>query len=854
MKIVLFLSALIAGLGWAPSNSLQAQTLTTVHGFTGANNGAFPVSGVTVVGGTIYGTAQNGGTWGGGVVFAVGTNGTGFTILHNFSNLTQNTNSDGFTPSGGLILAGSSLYGTTESGGAGGAGTVFRINLDGSGFATLHTFSAEDSTTGTNLDGANPDSSLILWGNTLYGTCDAAGTGGEGTVFAIKTDGTGFRNLYNFSPLKGGVNLDGAQPFGGLTLSGSTLFGGAQAGGAKGNGTVYSLNTDGSGFRNLHSFLGSSTDGKAAIGALIVSGATLYGTTSSSGSGRAGTIFAIKTDGSGYTNLYNFTALAGGINGDGASPYAGLALSGGLLYGTTGIGGSAGFGTVFAISTNGTGFATLHNFTGSEGHSPYAGLVLLGGSLFGTTQFGGTANTGSVFSIHVDGSDFATVYSFPSDPDGIFPQSELLLSGQTLYGSAAFGGTYGDGTIYKVNIDGSGFTTLHAFTNLDGASPIEHLTLSGSTLYGSTSQGGVGSGGVFAVNTDGTGFRNLHIFSALTTLANGLLTNADGANPYGGLVQSGNTLYGAASVGGYSGSGAIYSMNTDGSHFTNLYNFTALQNFETNSDGANPNGSLFLSGGVLYGTAGAGGAHGNGTVFKIKTDGTGFSVLHNFTATVGTTNTDGSQIYDGVILSGGVLYGNASAGGNFGNGTVFKVNTDGTGFAILHHFSAANGSFSTNADGTYPYATLMISGNTLYGTANSGGNFGAGTLFAVNNDGSGFTPLYQFTDGNDGGYPSADLILSSNILYGTCQNGGVAGVGTVFSFALPTPRLAIATAGANAILTWPNTSAGFSLRATPSLVPPVSWSPVWPAPGIVNGQNCVTNAINGPQLFYQLFQ
>src|SRR6267154_2705041 len=137
-----------------------------------------------------------------------------------------------------------------------------------------------------------------------------------------------------------------------------------------------------------------------------------------------------------------------------------------------------------------------------------------------------------------------------------------------------------------------------------------------------------------------------------------------------------------------------------------------------------------------------------------------FTNLYGFTG-----GNDGGAPYAGLILSGNTLYGTASGGGSSGNGTVFAVNTDGSGFTNLHGFTGGN-------DGGAPYAGLILSSNTLYGTASVGGSSGNGTVFAVNTDGSGFTNLHGFTGGDDGGIPTASLILSGNILYGTASAGG----------------------------------------------------------------------------------
>jgi len=134
-----------------------------------------------------------------------------------------------------------------------------------------------------------------------------------------------------------------------------------------------------------------------------MSGGTLYGTTVNGGSNHNGVVFAINTGSSGFEVLKTFSVMTNGINSDGANPQAGLALSGNMLYGTTFHGGTNAVGTVFAVNTSGTVFNNLHNFTGgNDGASPYAGVVLSGGSLYGTAYYGGSNNNGTVFMVSTD--------------------------------------------------------------------------------------------------------------------------------------------------------------------------------------------------------------------------------------------------------------------------------------------------------------------------------------------------------------------------------------------------------------------------------------------------------------------
>src|SRR5262249_47185205 len=158
-------------------------------------------------------------------------------------------------------------------------------------------------------------------------------------------------------------------------LSGQTLYGTTTNAGSGnfhvilGSGELFKVGTDGSGFTGLHGFppvfSGSNADGAMPNGSLVLSGTTLYGTAIAGGAGNSGTIFAVNTDGSGFTNLHNFAGAS-----DGANPYAGLLLAGGTLYGTAKNGGTSSDGALFAMSTNGTGFMTLRSFTGANGANP----------------------------------------------------------------------------------------------------------------------------------------------------------------------------------------------------------------------------------------------------------------------------------------------------------------------------------------------------------------------------------------------------------------------------------------------------------------------------------------------------
>jgi uncharacterized repeat protein (TIGR03803 family) len=200
------------------------------------------------------------------------------------------------------------------------------------------------------------------------------------------------------------------------------------------------------------------------------------------------------------------------------------------------------------------------------------------------------------------------------------------------------------------------------------------------------------------------------------------------------LILSGDTLYGTASGGGAGGNGVVFSLNTNGGNFTVLHNFTPMDTLTgTNTDGAMPFGGLVLTGNTLYGTTVAGGQSGRGSVFSVRTNGLSFTVLHHFTALdpITGTNTDGAAPYAAPTVLGAVVYGTASVGGAGANGTVYSVKTDGTQFTTLYSFTGLNSASSTNRDGARPIAGLVRVGNSLYGTTFSGGLGSAGTVFSL---------------------------------------------------------------------------------------------------------------------------
>jgi uncharacterized repeat protein (TIGR03803 family) len=288
----------------------------------------------------------------------------------------------------------------------------------------------------------------------------------------------------------------------------------------------------------------------------------------------------------------------------------------------------------------------------------------------------------------------------------------------------------------------------------------------------------------------------------------------------------------------------LFAISTNGTGFGNFYTFSLLDSGGRNSDGSSPQCRLVVSDNNVYGTAATGGNSGQGAVYCLNPGGSGWWYGCYYLAI-------GEYPQAGLVLSGNTLYGTCS-GPPFGSGgSVFAINTDESNPRLLHNFTGGN-------DGGKPLAGLILSGNFLFGTTFSGGSSGNGTVFKINTDGSGFTNLYSFSavsgtsaTNNDGANPQADLVLSGNTLYGTTSAGGTSGNGAVFSISLPVSQLTIIPAGETVLLIWPTNAVSFTLQSTTNLASPV-WEIVFPAPVVVNMNNVVTNGVSAVQKFYRL--
>jgi uncharacterized repeat protein (TIGR03803 family) len=357
-----------------------------------------------------------------------------------------------------------------------------------------------------------------------------------------------------------------------------------------------------------------------------------------------------------------FQVLRQFTNEDGAHPFCDLVRgSDGAHYGTTVTGNnSTDYDAIFKMNPDGSGFTVLMNFDSpTTGGNCWGGLLLgSDGALYGTTYYGGTGSAGTVFKINQDGTGFAVLKNFVAATTGGASYARLLEVDEVLYGTTYTGGNGNAGTVFKLNLDGSGFTVLKHFDNsTTGGHPTSGLILGpDGALYGAAFHGGSFlSGTIFKLNADGSSFSVLKHLNVSVT----------GGYPAARLLRgSDDELYGSTSEGGSLEVGTIFTIHPDGS------GFRVLKNLHRSTEGAFPSSGLIeADNGKLYGTTLNGGTYDRGTVFQMKMSGEGYRVLKRID-----NSTTGYFLYGGLMQgTDGALYGAAAYGGDEDFGTLFRV-------------------------------------------------------------------------------------------------------------------------------------------------------------------------------------
>ncbi len=729
------------------------------------------------------------------------------------------------------------LYGVSQSYGYHGAGAVYRVAKATGTVTLLHSFNVFGGL------GSYPGSGLTDLGNGfLYGTTQSGGTYGYGTIYRLEksTGALSFVHSFRNNTASG---REGYSPQGPLTLgSDGFLYGTTQWGGDANGGTVYRFDPATGSFGVLAAFSTSSGPYYTQDGVVDGNDGFLYGTTYYGGANGAGALFKVDRSTGAVTTLHSFSYVVVGTSNYHPQPNGVVDAGNGYLYGTTFYGGSVYYyGTVFKVSKATGAYSVVHNFDPpTTGYHVQAGLVGAGdGFLYGTTLYGGTGGGGVLFRIAIATDAVSVVHGFHQTGEGYYHASGLTVAGGQLIGAAQYGGPLQRGTVYAVNKT-TGATIVHASFGGEPISPQTGVVDGGNGfLYGTAQQGGAGYGVLYKV-AKATGARTvLHTFTP-TGGASSL-----GYYPYAGLVKdSGGLLYGLAAYGGLYGYGVLYRIDPATDSLSVLHAFpyaegyfhdatltigsdgllygsaqyggangygtvykvdrstgatTVLHSFAPVLSGGytyypNPGGVIDGGNGFVYGTTQQGGTYNCGTVYKVNSAlPASLTVLHSFNCSGG----DGRNPLVGLTDGGdGSLYGTTLYGGTYGYGTVFRLDKTAETLSIVHSFNNSN-----LRQGYYPYSRLLLGRDGhLYGTTLYGGTYGYGTVYVVDRTSGAFGIYHNFNrQAGEGHYPQGDVsqgVPPDTAFYGTTQQGGNRGGGVVYRFDSGVSDQAITVTGA----------------------------------------------------------
>jgi len=394
-------------------------------------------------------------------------------------------------------------------------------------------------------------------------------------------------------------------------------------------------------------------------------------------------------------------------------------------------------------------FKTIYNFAGgNDGEDPWAGVTAVKGKLYGTTVAGGAQDDGTVFSLDPGTGEETVLHSFCSQEnctDGASPEAGLIAENGILYGTTELGGGTGCGgngcgTIFSIDPTTGTEKVLYTFCSrancTDGQYPVADLIDVNATLYGTTMLGGIvsclgfGCGTVFSLDPATGTEKVIYTFCSRANCT-------DGGTPIANLIDVNGTLYGTTIQGGANchgryqvGCGTVFSLDPDTGAEAVLYSFCSRANC---ADGAGPFAGLIPLKGKLYGTTWEGGENEHGTVFSLAPATGKEKVVYDFCEEQGDLRAcpGGEVPYGWLIYSDGILYGTTYLGGialnsfNPGTGgTVFALDPSSGTETLLH-------SFGGGADGANPIAGLLDVKGTVWGTTQSGGAHGYGTIFSL---------------------------------------------------------------------------------------------------------------------------
>jgi uncharacterized repeat protein (TIGR03803 family) len=640
-----------------------------------------------------------------------------------------------------LVFSQGTIWGTQQSGGASGGGTLFKANFDGTSYQKIKDF-------GIDVSGNNPFSRLVAGpsptlNDKLYATTASGGVYGAGVIFQYDPSNDHYTKVYDFN------GQNGKRPMGAMALFNNKFYGVTFYGGATSSGVIFSFDPS-SGTYTKEADFNSSMTGANPNGYLTLLNNKFYGTTSSGGSNNAGVLFEFdptQSAGSNLVNKYDFPAWS--------LPKSELVVYGGLIYGVTSAGGVNNMGTIFEFNpaaSVGSNFTKKVDFDATTGSSPNTGMTLVSSSLYGTTSVGGDNAVGTIFE-YVPGASTITVkVDAPVPPFGEASMTgTMLYANNLLYGNNGYAmftfdpsqsGTASYNTVFtydyaSMGIDAQGGFTLGSNGKMYGLTWLGGLAMAGTILKYDPSQ---------AVNN---GVNPIPVVPFDTS---------SGSFSPQELVSYNGKLYGHTYKGDKN-RGTIFEYDPSNGALVDTGFGSLTQSYVSSAP--------TLANGKFYGAIG-------NRVYEYD------PAAHTITD---------KQVSNGLYLQGftlannGLLYGLTMYGGANNSGYIAEYDPSSNTMTKKLDFES---SYANSYVGEF----VLASNGYLYSASNKGGANGKGYLIEYVPGSSTVTKRYDFQTGTDSyDMPGLSSCTANGKLYGIRPSGGVNSAGSIFEYTLPTNAL-----------------------------------------------------------------
>ncbi len=466
------------------------------------------------------------------------------------------------------------------------------------------------------------------------------------------------------------------------------------------------------------------------------------------------------------------------------------------FWGTTAYGGTGNAGVIFSMKSDGTGYQARHNFfVDKPGNGPLFAPAILNDTYYGVTEMGGRHDFGVLYSFNKTTKVYTLLHEFKIE-EGIRPFSNVVIINNKIYGTTYDynNGLVKPGVIYEYDLITNVYSIKKIFTNYSGAvlgaHPAGTLTVFNGKIYGSTLDGGSGiAGSLFEYDPGTDAFRSLFGFG----YSNGGYPN--GKSPNGGMVLYNNALYGTSGYGGANGAGVIFKFDLTTNSFTKLADFGGTGN------GAQPTDGMTLYNGIFYGLTGYGGTTGSGTVYSFDPATNALTFLQQFSynGPNGANPLRKLTLYNNLLY--GSANNNSNNAANIFTydpatntlASQFSSPTEGESFtgAFLiddNKFVTVTSQYTNSMIsydpatkvktnlflfegkplGAKPGQSLLYANNLLYGSTTIGGTNNLGVVFSFEPITGTYTVLYNLANN---AYGLGDFTIMGNTLYAPARNG-----------------------------------------------------------------------------------